>query len=69
MPTSPPQGDTGAVKEAAQLLGNAERPVIVVDRAARTPQGVKLLVELAELLQCPVVDHGAPHELPATRIT
>ena len=39
-PTSPPQGDTGAVKEAARLLANAERPVIVVDRAARTQNGI-----------------------------
>ena len=38
-PTSPPQGETGAVKEAARLLANAERPVIVVDRAARTAEG------------------------------
>ena len=51
VPTSPPQGDSGAVREAARLLANAERPVIVVDRAARTPNGIKLLVELAELLQ------------------
>ncbi len=32
--SSPPQGDTGAVKEAARLLANAERPVIVVDQKA-----------------------------------
>ena len=35
--TAPPQGDTGAVREAARLLAVVERPVIVVDRAARTP--------------------------------
>ena len=40
VPTSPPQGDTGAVREAARLLANAERPVIVADRAARTPNGI-----------------------------
>jgi thiamine pyrophosphate-dependent acetolactate synthase large subunit-like protein len=50
-PTSPPQGDTGAVKEAARLLAGAERPLIVVDRAARTENGMRLLVELAEALQ------------------
>src|SRR5215813_4567287 len=33
VPSSPPQGDSGAVKEAARLLANAEHPVIVVDRA------------------------------------
>ena len=37
VPTAPPQGDAGAVREAARLLANAERPVIVADRAARTP--------------------------------
>src|SRR5215218_11068798 len=56
VPTAPPQGEPGAVREAARLLANAERPVIVVDRAARTPNGIKLLVELAELLQAPVVN-------------
>ena len=36
---SPPQGDSGAVAEAARLLVAAESPVIVADRAARTPAG------------------------------
>jgi acetolactate synthase I/II/III large subunit len=66
VPTSPPQGDSGAVREAAQMLANAERPVIVVDRAARTPNGIKLLVQLAELLQAPVVDQGARMNFPKT---
>jgi thiamine pyrophosphate-dependent acetolactate synthase large subunit-like protein len=56
---APPQGDSGAVAEAARLLVAAENPVIVADRAARTPAGMKLLVELAETLQAPVIDqHG-----------
>ncbi len=65
-PSAPPQGDSGAVKEAARLLANAERPVIVVDRVARTPNGVSLLVELAELLQAPVVDQGNRMNFPNT---
>ncbi|HEY1472563.1 MAG TPA: thiamine pyrophosphate-binding protein [Pseudolabrys sp.] len=64
--SSPPQGDSGAVKEAARLLANAERPVIVVDRAARTANGIKLLVELAEALQAPVVDQGGRMNFPKT---
>src|SRR3984893_11639072 len=64
--SAPPQGDSGAVKEAARLLVNAERPVIVVDRMARTPDGVKRLVELAELLQAPVVDQGNRMNFPNT---
>ena len=56
---TPPQGDTGAVAEAARLLVNAQNPVIVADRAARTPAGIARLVELAEVLQAPVIDqHG-----------
>src|SRR5471030_802316 len=66
VPSSPPQGDSGAVKEAARLLSLAERPVIVVDRAARTPNGIKLLVELAVLLQAPVVDQGCRMNFPKT---
>jgi acetolactate synthase I/II/III large subunit len=64
--SSPPQGDSGAVREAARLLASAERPVIVVDRAARTPTGIKLLVELAETLQAPVVDLGGRMNFPKT---
>jgi len=63
---APPQGDLAAVKEAAKLLANAERPVIVVDRAARTQNGVDLLVQLAELLQAPVVDQGNRMNFPNT---
>ena len=53
---SPPAGDGGAVTELARLLVAAENPVIVAGRAARTPKGVTLLVELAELLQASVKD-------------
>jgi acetolactate synthase-1/2/3 large subunit len=56
---TPPQGDSGAVAEAARLLVNAQNPVIVADRLARTPKGIANLVELAEALQAPVIDqHG-----------
>lgn len=63
-PTIPPQGDSGALREAAQLLANAERPVIVVDYAARTPAGVQRLVDLAESLQAPVVDRAGRMNFP-----
>lgn len=49
--TAPPQGDANAVRDAARLLAGAERPVIVADRAARTPAGIALLVQLAEALE------------------
>ena len=65
-PTAPPQGDSGAVKEAAKLLAGAERPIIVVDRAARTPNGMKVLVQLAEALQARVVDQNGRMNFPKT---
>src|ERR1700726_739040 len=53
---APPQGDSGAVAEAARMLVAAENPVIVVDHTARTQAGIEKLVELAETLQAPVID-------------
>src|SRR6266508_1059559 len=51
---SPPSADQAAVREAARLLIAAENPRINAGRMARTPNGIALLVELAELLQAPV---------------
>jgi len=53
---TPPAGDSGAVAEVAKLLVAAENPVILASRAARTPAGLALMVELAEALQAGVVD-------------
>src|SRR5262249_50403166 len=69
VPTAPPQGDSGAVREAARLLAAAQNPVIVADRAARTPDGVKHLVQLAELLQARVIDQGGRITSPRTHST
>ena len=62
---SPPQGDSGAVAEAARLLVAADNPVIVADRCARTPAGLKLLVELAETLQAPVINQYGRMNFPS----
>src|SRR6058998_3012206 len=43
---APPQGDAGAIAEIARLLVAADSPVIIADRAARTPAGMAALVEL-----------------------
>jgi acetolactate synthase I/II/III large subunit len=60
----PPQGDSGAVSEAAKLLAAAEHPVILADRMARSQDGIKRLVELAEALNAPVVDLGGRMNFP-----
>ena len=62
---TPPQGDSGAVAEASRLLVNAQNPVVVADRAARTPGGIALLVELAETLQAPVIDQRGRMNFPS----
>jgi len=54
----PPQADSGAIAEVAKLLVNAEAPLIVVDRMAR-------LVELAEVLQCAVMDRFGRTNFPS----
>ena len=53
-PSYPPAADPGAVSELARMLVAANDPVIIAGRATRTPEGMKRLVELAELLQVPV---------------
>jgi acetolactate synthase-1/2/3 large subunit len=55
-PTKAPQGDEESVAEAARMLVNAEYPLIIAERVARTEAGLKYMVELAELLQAGVVD-------------
>ena len=60
-----PAGEAGAVKEVARLLVAAENPQINAGRAARTPNGIKLLVELAETLQAPVNGGGDRVNFPS----
>ncbi len=61
----PPQADSGALAEAAKMLVNAQAPLIVVDRLARTPAGMERLVELAETLQCAVIDRIGRMNFPS----
>ncbi len=63
-PAQPPQGDSGSVAETARLLVAAENPVIIAERAARTPAGMAHLIELAELLQVPVIDQRSRLNFP-----
>ncbi|AMN42003.1 thiamine pyrophosphate-binding protein [Rhodoplanes sp. Z2-YC6860] len=60
-----PVGDSGSLAEAAKLLVAAENPVIICDRLARTPAGMERLVELAETLQCAVIDNAGRMNFPS----
>ena len=62
--TPAPAGDAGSVNEVARMLVNAENPVLIAGLSARTPNGIKLLVELAELLQCAVIDQKRRMNFP-----
>lgn len=62
--TEPPAGDAATVEELARMLVAAESPVIVVERLARTPEAIPQLVELAETLQCAVVDRKQRMNFP-----
>jgi benzoylformate decarboxylase len=51
-------GDRQAVDRAAQLLARAERPLIVVGDVVAHSDALAEVVELAELVGCPVVTEG-----------
>jgi acetolactate synthase-1/2/3 large subunit len=50
--TADPQG----IEDLANLLAGAQNPVIVAEDAGKTMKSVNVLVEIAELLGCPVVE-------------
>ena len=62
---SPPSVDIGSLREVAKMLVAAENPKVNAGRLARTPNGITLLVELAELLQMPVNVGGERVNFPS----
>jgi acetolactate synthase-1/2/3 large subunit len=55
LPATKMQADYAALEQAAELLINAQHPLIVTKYLGRNPEAVPQLVELAELLSIPVV--------------
>ena len=45
------------VMAAAKLLVNAENPVLIAGDCVHSDEGAQQLIELAEALQIPVIDH------------
>src|SRR5215472_1266559 len=64
-PVTPPQGDPGALAAAAKMLVEAQNPLIICDRVARTPAGMDGLIQLAETLQCGVIDNVGRMNFPS----
>jgi acetolactate synthase-1/2/3 large subunit len=65
-PPAPMQANPQALRQAAQLLVNAQMPLIIADSLGRNPKTIPTLIELAELLAIPVVDKGARFNFPTT---
>ncbi|MFQ5684363.1 MAG: thiamine pyrophosphate-binding protein [Candidatus Binatia bacterium] len=65
-PPAPLQADSGAIRQAARLLAEAQTPVILADYMGRNNSSVLSLVELADLLAIPVIDCGARLNFPNT---
>src|SRR5258706_14976283 len=64
--SAPAAGEPGALREAAKILSSHENVVIICERVARSQEGVKLMVELAETLNAPVVDLLGRMNFPTT---
>lgn len=62
---APAQANPEALRKAAEMLVNAQTPLIVADQLGRNPKAVDALVELAETLALPVVDKGARFNFPS----
>ena len=65
-PPAPVQANPEALRRAAELLVNAQTPVIIADTLGRNPKTVPGLIALAELLAIPVIDKGARFNFPTT---
>jgi acetolactate synthase-1/2/3 large subunit len=50
-----------SVVKAADILAAAQKPIAIVQSLGRNPEGLEILVELAELLAMPVVEHWHTH--------
>jgi acetolactate synthase-1/2/3 large subunit len=48
--------DPDGIEQLADMLANAKHPVIVAEDAGRTERAVETLVEIGELLGCPLVE-------------
>src|SRR6185436_4966896 len=58
------QADHGAIRQTAQMIADAEFPIVMADRVGRNPGAVQSLVELADAAAMPVIDIGAYFNFP-----
>jgi len=65
-PASAPTASPDVVERIARMLAEARSPVVVADRMGRSATAFTALVELAQLLACPVIDQGNRHNFPTS---
>ena len=58
---SPTVSALDSVGQAADILAAAKKPIAIVQSLGRNPEGLEILVELAELLAMPVVEQWHTH--------
>jgi thiamine pyrophosphate-dependent acetolactate synthase large subunit-like protein len=58
-PPAATQANPEALRKAAEMLVNAQAPIIIADTLGRHPKTVPVLIELAELLAAPVIEGRA----------
>ena len=61
LPTAAAAAGADSVARAAQALAGARNPLVIASSVGRDPAAVTALVELAELLALPVVEHWHTH--------
>lgn len=61
-----PAADPEAIRQAAQILADAERPIAITARSGRHPESVAELVKLAELLGLPIVNRRDVVNFPSS---
>jgi acetolactate synthase-1/2/3 large subunit len=64
-PPAPMQANPEALRRTAEMLVAAKAPIIIADYLGRHPDAVPSLIELAELLGCPVIDKGNRYNFPS----
>ena len=57
MPATPPAADPDALAQAAKLLGNAKRPLLITANGGRTIESARAIEHLAHALAVPVVHY------------
>jgi acetolactate synthase-1/2/3 large subunit len=58
---SPAVPGLDSISRAGDLLASAKKPIAIVQSLGRYPEGIKILVELAELLAMPIVEQWHTH--------